>query len=128
MNPDMTEIAADSLATALEGNGPTTLSTEQVALVRSLLEQFAADQITLLTLQLRLARYEQSGERVDRSLATGLNLVASRLNRPAVDQGFDFAGSKQIREHLAEQIAQADRAEEIWAAATRAAIGLVALL
>ncbi len=128
MNPNMTEIDAETLAAALEGHGPATLSTEQVALVRSLLEQFAADQITLLTLQRRQARCEQSGERIDRSLSTGLNLVASRLDRPGVDHGFDFAASRRIREDLAEQIAQADRADEIWAAAARTAIRLAALV
>lgn len=128
MNSDLTDINAETLAATLEGDGPATLSTEQVALVRSLLEQFAADQITLLALQRRLARYEQSGERIDRSLTTGLNLVASRLDRPAADQGFDFAASRQIRDDLAEQVARADRADEIWVAAARAAIRLVSLL
>ena len=128
MNPDMTEIDAETLAATLEGNGPTTLGAEQVALVRSLLEQFAAAQITLLALQRRLARADQSGERIDRSLSTGLNLVASRLDRPPVEHGFDFAASRQIREDLAEQVARADHADEIWAAAARAAIRLVALL
>ena len=79
-------------------------------------------------MQRRQARCEQSGERIDRSLSTGLNLVASRLDRPGVDHGFDFAASRRIREDLAEQIAQADRADEIWAAAARTAIRLAALV
>jgi len=128
MKLEVTEIDADALALVLDSNTPITLSPEQIALLRSLLDQFAADQITMLTMQRRLERYEDSAERMDRTLAAGLNLLASRLDRPAVDRGFDFAGAKQIREHLAEQIARSSRPEEIWAAAARAALQLIRLL
>jgi len=128
MNLNLTDITAETLAATLEVGGAATLSTEQVALVRSLLEQFAADQITLLALQRRLARHEQSGDRIERSLTAGLNLLASRLDRPPVDHGFDFVASRQIRDDLAAQVVRADRADEIWAAAARAAIRLAALV
>ncbi|GEM_PF-4086917 len=128
MNHEVTEIDADAFALILDSNAPITLSPQQMTLVQSLLDQFAADQITMLSMQRRLERFEESGERVDRMLATGLNLVASRLDRPAVDRGFDFAAAKQIRENLAEQIARSSRPEEIWAAAGRTAVQLIRLL
>ncbi len=128
MNHDITNIDADALAIALDSTGPVTLAPEQAALVRSLLEQFAADQVTLLTLERRLARHEQAGERLDRALTSGLSLLASRLNRPAIDAGFDIAESRRLRADLAEQVAQSARPQEIWAAAARAALALIRLL
>ena len=79
-------------------------------------------------MQRRLERFEQSGERIDRALTSGLNLVASRLDRPPVDQGFDYDASRSVREDLAAEVGEAQRADDIWAAAGRAIIRLIALL
>ncbi|MCC6907380.1 MAG: hypothetical protein IT430_05510 [Phycisphaerales bacterium] len=128
MNHDITDIDASALAIVLDSTGPVTLAPEQAALMRSLLEQFAADQVTLLTLERRLARHEQAGERLDRALTSGLNLLASRLDRPAIGSDFDLAESRRIRAELAEQVAQMQQPQEIWAAAARTALALVRLL
>jgi hypothetical protein len=74
--------AAAMLMTQIASGGPATLSIDEVSVLTVLLEQFAADQVTILSMQRRLDRLEQSADRTDRFLVAGLGLINSRLERP----------------------------------------------
>jgi len=120
--------AAAMLLTQISTGGPATLSVDEVQVLTSLLEQFAADQVTILSMQRRLDRLEQSADRTDRFLVAGVGLLNSRLSRPDPTGSYDFAAARKARQDLADAIARSGEPADVWSAAIDTLLKLIAIL
>lgn len=117
-----------ALTDRLSSDDAIQLTPIEVVLMRAALERLASDEISILLLGRRLRRIEKTDRSVRKSLNEAISLVAERVDGLPVDQGFDFERSRQVRDKLADDLAQSRERRDIWTAALRVVVSLAKLL